>query len=350
MQLGTAVAHVGLKHYPARCVADGIADETSYLSHICSEAARTGGAIVLPAGTIRVRRGMPPFVNSGGLAERAVYITGAGWGSTQILWDPEPGNVADDLFAWGDGTTHYNGGGASGFSVRSAQDGVTGRAFYLQRTIFQTFRDIWVRRFYGGTGMHISPPPGQDDHNPQHILLDNVHLQQCKLGLYSRYGADISARDLKLNQNQTAGIIEFGNFHWYGGLLQGVNAGPALYIGRGNFTAHVTIADVHVENNTDVAIECSAAKHVYIRNPNWGHRAGQILVDAKHSSIVHVDGVGAVPGAYLVRGRTGARGHVHDIEPWVHVPVDLDSTCDFVLHPWGPTNNLPTVTGARWLV
>ena len=308
-------------------------------------AVKTGGMILVPPGEHVLRRAPDPFVNSGALGERSVYVHGEGWGSTVIKWRPASGRESEDVLVWGDGV-RYVGGGASGFFLLGPGVSATGRGIWSRTTIFQTFRDVWVRGMKGGTALDMSSTVDAD--NVQGITLHNVHLQDSKLGFYARYGAAITATGLHANQNLTNGIIEFGGgFTWTGGHLQGVNNGPSLQIGRGNFTAGVKLDGVHVENNTDVAIECDAAKHVEIRPGNWGHRSGQILCDAKHSSIVHVSGTGAVPGAYLVRGRSGAQGVVKDVRS-DGSDVDLDNTCAFVLEPYALPSPLPSITGARW--
>lgn len=323
-------------------------DRTDALRFARDAAVKTGGEIFFPPGQHVLTRAPGPFMNSGALGERAVYVRGPGWGSTMITWKPLAKHQSDNVLVWGaaEDSYHYVGGGASGFSLFSATDDASGCALWSRRTIFQRFRDVWVRRFYKGTGMQISPPPGQDQHNPQHIRIDNVQLQQCKQGLYARYGADVVATQLMLNQNLTAGTIEFGSFAWRGGLLQGVNTGPALYIGKGSYTSHVIIDGVHIENNTNVAIDVDFSTHVEVRNPNWGHRAGQILIDARHSALVDVGGTGAAPGAFLVRGRSGARGVIRNCRS-DGSDIDVDASCAFVLEPDGALG--PPLPGVlRW--
>ena len=322
-------------------------ERTDAIRKACDAAQRAGGVVYLPSNGREhvLRRAPAPFRDSGALGERSVYVRGDGWGASRVLWRPDGDQTAEDVFVWGDGA-RYVGGGASGLLLLNPERTAAGAGLWSRTTIFQSFRDVWVRGFRSGCAMDISSTSDAD--NCQGITLNNVHLQDSTLGLYCRYGAAISATALHLNQNTTNGIIEFGGgFTWHGGHLQGVNSGPSLLIGRGNFTAGVVIVGVHIENNTTVAIECDAAKHVLVQPANWGHRAGQVLVDAKHSSIVDVRGTGAVPGALLVRGRSGAQGIIRDCQG-DGSDIDLDSSCAFVLEPYALPSPAPIVAGARW--
>lgn len=346
------------QHVPVRCNADGHADNTRAVLDACERANATGGAVMLPRGRIRLRRGVPAFGGSGGVGERAVYILGAGWGSTEIVFDPEPGRLGDDVFTWGIGGEHYVGGGCAGFALRSLHAGASGRAINLRRTIFTQVQNVWVREFWLGKGLEIW------DEAPQNIYLHNVQLQMNYIGLEATGVGGLVCTNMHLNQNQHRNLLfnRGGTFTWNGGLNQGVlNTGPGsisaeLGVGNAMFPGNanqVTVTGVWCETHTETVWKVGAgvgtAANLSFVNNAWLGQGANRFIDADGARGIYVRGTDPRGNTTLVRARNRANGIV-DGAPRLAKYYDLDSSCHFTLRQDNWEDPPEPVVGARWAV
>lgn len=210
-------------------VMDGSTDGSTALADAIAAAAAqpTGGTVIIPPGKLRIRQPTllagSTFGAGDGVWGKPVTIQGAGDGATVIVWDPV--TLSDDCFRFWYSGGAYVGGGVRDLSIVNALGTATGAGIRLTGSYRSLIQNVTVSGFLGTNGVGVRIDRESTPLPAQHPTLINVHTQGCYNGIRAEGCAEAAFYHLNLNQNAHAqGLIESGQFAWFGGMIQGGNA------------------------------------------------------------------------------------------------------------------------------